>query len=158
VRRLVKGGIVLLLLALWVSPAAASTTSPTNSTSRRNTIRKSLKHATLPVRVAMCDPRRPEPSALTTIISQPTAVGGPVAKRPKRSRIELARIMTVGRRTQTPKNDDVAIPNDTPAAHVDAHPIFTLRPLGIFVDVFEQQPYTVASAPRSQRGPPTTQA
>jgi hypothetical protein len=158
-RRLLKGGNVLLLLALWVCPSEAAQ-APRHGTRQalRQTLRQTLRHTTPPVRVAICDPDRPEPSALKAFVRQPLAVGGPVAKQPRRSRIDRVRVLTIGRRPLASPGDDLAIQNDAPAAHVGAHPTFTLRPLGLFVDAPEQHPVTIAFSPRSQRGPPPIHA
>jgi hypothetical protein len=158
-RRLLKCGNVLLLLALWVCPSEAAQ-APRHGTRHAlgHTLRQALRHTTPPVRVALCDPNRPEPSALKAIVGQPMAVGGPVAKWPKRSRLARVRVLTIGGRPHASPDDDLAIQNDAPASHVDAHPLFTLRPLGVFVDAPEQQPFTIAFSPRSQRGPPPIHA
>jgi|SRR5579864_7860530 len=154
-RRLLKGGNVLLLLALWVCPSEAAQ-APRHGT--RQALRQTLRHTTPPVRVAICDPNRPEPSALKAFVRQPQAVGGPVAKLPRRSRIDRVRVLTIGRQPLASPGDDLAIQDDAPAAHVGAHPIFTLRPLGLFVDAPEQHPFTIPFSPRSQRGPPPIHA
>jgi len=51
-------------------------------------------------------------------------------------------------------DDDDAIQNDAPAAHFDVDPFLTLRQLGVFVETFEQRPFTLHDSPRSPRGPP----
>jgi hypothetical protein len=53
-------------------------------------------------------------------------------------------------------DDDDAIQNDAPAANVAVELFLTLRQLGVFVEVLEQQPFTLHDSPRSPRGPPAT--
>jgi hypothetical protein len=95
----------------------------------------------------------PEPRSIQQIVNQTKAVGGPVSKRLRRTRFEFHRTMTIGRPVRAAHDDD-AIQNDAPAAHAAVDPFFTLRPLGLFVDVLVQQPFTVADSPLSPRGPP----
>jgi hypothetical protein len=53
-------------------------------------------------------------------------------------------------------DDDDAIQNDAPAANVAVELFLALRQLGVFVEVLEQQPFTLHESPRSPRGPPAT--
>jgi len=57
-------------------------------------------------------------------------------------------------RTTQNADDDDAIQNDAPAAHFDVNPCLALRPIGVFIDDLEQQPFTLTTSPRSPRGPP----
>ena len=54
-------------------------------------------------------------------------------------------------------DDDAAIQNDTPAAHLDAdeRPVFGLRPLGVLAGPLDFHARSRAFSPRSPRGPPT---
>jgi hypothetical protein len=82
--------------------------------------------------------------------------GGPLAKPSVRVQAGLtdpmARLNRVSHRAVS--DDDEAIQDDAPAAHLATDPILELRPLGVFVDVFDRQPRTRAFSPRSPRGPP----
>jgi hypothetical protein len=143
------GSAVLLLL---VSASVSLASQPSGRATRR-----ALRHATHhpPVAVVVCDPRAPEAApSIQKIVNQAKAVGGPV-RHFRRLRLDLHQTTSLGRAVRTCHNDEQAIQNDTLAAYVPVDPLFTtLRPLGFFIDAFEQRPLTIAFSPRSPRGPP----
>ncbi len=119
----------------------------------RQANKRALRHATFHPPVVVCDPRVPEPPSIQRIVNQTKAVGGPVAKRLRKSRLDLHR-SSVSRNVRVSHENDQAIQNDTLAANAPVDPAIVLRPLGFFVDPIEQQPLSVAFSPRSPRGPP----
>jgi hypothetical protein len=138
-------GSVLILL---VFASVASAAHPVRQANKR-----ALRHATFHPPVVVCDPRVPEPPTLQHIVNQTKAVGGPVAKRLRKSRLDLHH-SSVSRNVRKTHDDEQAIQNDTLAADAPVDLAIALRPLGFFVDAVEQQPLTVAFSPRSPRGPP----
>jgi hypothetical protein len=143
------GGAVLLLL---VSASVSQASQPPGRATRR-----ALRHAThhvVPQQVVVCDPRSQEPPTIQKIVKQAKAVGGPV-RHFRRLGLDLHRTTSLARMVGVNNNDEQAIQNDTLDAHVPVDPAFTtLRPLGFFIDPFEQRPLTIAFSPRSPRGPP----
>jgi hypothetical protein len=103
----------------------------------------------------VCDPQR---TTIRQLPRRPVTYGGPLAKPSVRVLAGLTDPMVRLSRVShgAVSDDDQAIQNDTPAAHLVIDPILELRPLGVFVDVFDQQPRTRAFSPRSPRGPPLT--
>jgi hypothetical protein len=126
------GGILLLWLLSVTEGLAASPIRPSNRT---------------------CDPQTP---ALRKLVRQARSVGGPVARQFKkklfRSRARTAHIERGTHRHAT--EDSQAIQNDAAVTHAAAAPLAGLRVLGIFVDRFEQLPFTHSASPQSPRGPP----
>jgi hypothetical protein len=102
-----------------------------------------------------CDPHT---TSIRKLIRQARAVGGPVAKRVKKKLRSVQRRTTHVERGRRPSasDDGQAIQNDAPVAHVIARPVPELRSLGLFVDILEQQPFTLFSSPQSPRGPPAS--
>lgn len=140
------GSVLLLLVFASVDSAA----HPVRQTNKR-----ALRHATFHPRVIVCDPRVPEPPSIQRIVNQAKAVGGPVAKRLRKSRPDLHH-SSVSRNVRASHDDEQAIQNDTLGASEPIDPAIELRPLGFFVDAFEQQPLSAPFSPRSPRGPPRT--
>ena len=101
----------------------------------------------------VCDPQR---TTVRQLPRRPVTYGGPLAKPSVRVLAGLTdpmvRLIRVSHGPAS--DDDEAIQNDTPATHLVIDPILELRPLGVFVDIFDQQPRTRAFSPRSPRGPP----
>ena len=91
------------------------------------------------------------------LIRHSKSFGGPLAK-VQRGPIRTDLTARLHRHERaTLDDDDAAIQNDTPAAHLDAdeRPVFGLRPLGGLVGSLDFRPRTRAFSPRSPRGPPT---
>jgi hypothetical protein len=133
-RVLMKAGSVLLLWLLSVSVSYAAH-APRRATRR------------------VCDPQK---TTIHQLPRRPVTYGGPLAKPSPRVLAGLTDPMVRlvhGSRCAT-SDDDEAIQNDTPAAHLVVDPILELKPLGVFVETFEQRPRTRAFSPRSPRGPP----
>jgi hypothetical protein len=101
----------------------------------------------------VCDPER---TTLRQLPRKPVTYGGPLAKPSLRTLAGLtdpmARLTRVSHGAVS--DDDEAIQDDTPLAQLDIDPILQLRPLGLFVDAFDQRPRTRAFSPRAPRGPP----
>jgi hypothetical protein len=119
----------------------------------RQANKRALRHATFHPPVVVCDPRVPEPPSIQHIVNQTKAVGGPVAKRLKKSRLDLHR-SSISRNVRASHDDDQAIQNDTLLGHAPVDIAMALTPLGFFDDASERQPLSVTFSPRSPRGPP----
>lgn len=143
-------GAALLLL---VFASVASAAHPARQTNVHQANKRALRHATFHPPVLVCDPRIPEPPSIQRIVNQTNAVGGPVAKRVGKSRLDQHR-SSMARNVRVAHENDQAIQNDTLAANAPVDPAISLRPIGFFVDSLEQQPLSVAFSPRSPRGPP----
>jgi hypothetical protein len=103
-----------------------------------------------------CDPQA-QTTSIRRLIRQAQLVGGPVAKRVRRSlfRVRPPRTAHVERtihRATTP--DEQAIQNDAPIAHAAIPPVLSLEPIGTFTDRLERLPFTPFASPQSPRGPP----
>lgn len=100
-------------------------------------------------------------AALKKLLRHPKSYGGPLATRPRPSRLGLRFDLTAHlkrtKRTST-GNDAAAIQNDAPAARVVANdgPLSALRPLGFLIGPVDSHPRTRAFSPRSPRGPPAS--
>jgi hypothetical protein len=131
---LMKAGTAVLLWLLSVSVSSAAHT-PRHLTRR------------------LCDPQR---TSLRQLPRKPVSYGGPLMRPSVRVLAGLsdpmARMTRVTR--QALSDDEEAIQNDAPAAHLVVDLILELRPLGLFVDVFDQRPRTGTFSPRAPRGPP----
>jgi hypothetical protein len=138
------GSLLLLLITASIASAAPHT---------RQANKRALRHATFRPPVILCDPRVPEAPSIQRIVNQTKAVGGPVAKRLRKSRLDLHR-STLSRNVHTSHDDEQAIQNDTLVADAPADLAIALRPLGVYIEAFEQRPLTLAFSPRSPRGPP----
>jgi len=113
--------------------------------------------AATPARAARetCDPQ--QTTSIRRLVRQAQLVGGPVAKRVRRSLFRVRpRTAHVERTVHRPSATDEsqAIQNDAPIAHTAVPPVLALRVLGIFADRLERLPFTPSSSPRSPRGPP----
>jgi hypothetical protein len=93
------------------------------------------RHATYHPPATVCDPRAPEPPSIQRIVNQTSAVGGPAARRLRKSGIDRHR-SSVSRNIRVIHSDDLAIQNDTLAADAPVGPPMALQPLGYFVDAF----------------------
>jgi hypothetical protein len=140
-----------LLLLIFASVASAA--HPARQTNVRQANKRALRHATFHPPVLLCDPRVPEPPTIQRIVNQTQAVGGPVAKRPKKSRLG-AHQSSVSRIVRASHQDEQAVQNDTLAADTPIELAMALRPIGTFLESFEAQPLSVTFSPRSPRGPP----
>src|SRR5260370_36292870 len=87
----------------------------------------------------VCDPQR---TSIRHLPRKPVSYGGPVAKPSLRALAGLTDPMVrMTRATHgSLSDDDEAIQNDTPAAHLVVNPILELRPLGVFIDIVDQRP------------------
>jgi hypothetical protein len=100
-------------------------------------------------------------AALKKLLRHPKSYGGPLATRPRSSRLglrfDLEAHIKRAKRTIT-SNDAAAIQNDAPAARVDANdgPLAALRSLGFLVGLVDSHPRTRSFSPRSPRGPPAS--
>jgi hypothetical protein len=98
-------------------------------------------------------------AALKKLLRHPKSYGGPLATRPRTSRLglrfDLEPHIKRAKRTST-GNDAAAIQNDAPAARVDADygPLAALRSLGFLIGPVDSHPRTRSFSPRSPRGPP----
>jgi len=100
----------------------------------------------------------PDAVRLQKLLRHPKSFGGPVANPSKRTLLGLKDVTALlkrGSRTNHLGDDDEAIQNDAPAAHIDddqAAP--ALRPLGLFHGSPVSFLCTGTFSPRSPRGPP----
>jgi hypothetical protein len=107
---------------------------------------------------AICEAR--PTVALKKLLRRAKSYGGPLASRPRLSRLGLRLDPTPqfhrAKRTND-ADDDAAIQNDAPAARVAAQDgtLSALRPIGFLVGHVDSHPRTRAFSPRSPRGPPT---
>jgi hypothetical protein len=89
------------------------------------------------------------------------SLGGPLARQSTRltmgGLIDLTTLVKRGLRANLP-DDDEAIQNDAPAAHieVDDRHVPALLPLGVLHGSFDRPPSTHTFSPRSPRGPPAS--
>ena len=135
-RVLVRVGGILLLWILSVSDGFAAT--PRRTSGRP------------------CDPQT-QTTSIRRFIRQAQLVGGPVAKRVRRSLFRVRpRAAHVERTVHRPTPpDEQAIQNDAPVAHTAVPPVLSLEPLGLFIDRLERLPFTPFASPRAPRGPPS---
>jgi hypothetical protein len=144
IRGAFSAAAAVLLLAF---ASDASATHPIRQANKR-----ALRHATYHPPLAVCDPRSPEPPTIKNIVNQTKAVGGPVAKRLRKSRLDHR--SSIVRNVHRTHDDDQAIQNDTLIADASIDLAIALRPLGFFDEASELRPVTVTYSPRSPRGPP----
>jgi len=142
------GSVLLLLVFASVASAAHPRAATVHQANKR-----ALRHATFHPPVVVCDPLLPEPPSIQRVVRQTESVGGPVAKRPKKSRLGLHQ-SSVSRLVRAGHQDEQAVQNDTLPADTSIELEMALRPIGAFVESLEQQPLSVAFSPRSPRGPP----
>jgi hypothetical protein len=145
IRGAFSAAAAVLLLAFASDASAARPIRQAN--------KRALRHATYHPPLAVCDPHSPEPPSIKRIVNQTKAVGGPVAKRLRKSRLDQHRA-SIDRNVHRTHDDDQAIQNDTLIADAPVDLAIALQPLGFFDDVFAQRPVTVTYCPRSPRGPP----
>ncbi len=103
----------------------------------------------------ICDPQT---TTIKKFPRKPKSYGGPLRKPSDRALAglsdPLARLNRASR-AGVDDDDDEAIQNDAPAAHLDVDPPVQLVALGLFVEPLEQQPHSASFTPRSPRGPPS---
>jgi hypothetical protein len=138
---------------LLVFASVASAAHPTRQSNVRQANKRALRHATFHPPVVVCDPLLPEAPSIQRVVRQTESVGGPVAKRSRKSRLGLHQ-SSVSRIVRASHQDEQAVQNDTLAANASIELEMALRPIGAFVESLEQQPLFVAFSPRSPRGPP----
>jgi hypothetical protein len=97
--------------------------------------------------------------SLRKLLRHPKSYGGPLATKPKRTRLGLRFDLTdhLRRAKHTiTGNDAAAIQNDAPAARVDAddQSLPSLQSLGFLTGPVDSHPRTRDFSPRSPRGPP----
>jgi hypothetical protein len=106
----------------------------------------------------LCDSQGQQ-ATLRKLLRHPKSYGGPIANRPRNSklglRFDLSTHVRRAKRTVA-GNEAAAIQNDAPAARVDADAgsQAALRPLGFLIGPVDSHPRTRAFSPRSPRGPP----
>jgi len=144
IRGAFSAAAAVLLLAFASDASAAHPIRQAN--------KRALRHATYHPPLAVCDPRSPEPPSIQRIVNQTNAVGGPVAKRLRKSRLDHR--SSIVRNVPKTHDDEQAIQNDTLVAHAPVDLAIALQPLGFFDDGFEQRPLSFHYSPRSPRGPP----
>ena len=107
---------------------------------------------------AASKPCGPQTLSIGKLIRQARSVGGPVARRVRKTLAgRTARTTHVERGVRAPATEEgPAIQNDAPAAHLSVCPVLALQPLGLFTDRIERLPRTISTSPQSPRGPPVS--
>jgi hypothetical protein len=101
-------------------------------------------------------PCGPQTLSIGKLIRQARSVGGPVARRVRKTlTARKVRTAHVERGVRAPATEDgPAIQNDAPATHLSVCPVLALQALGLFTDRIERLPCTTSTSPQSPRGPP----